>query len=318
MPPLTWVSDIATVLQNGFTPVFADIDPRTLAMDAEAGARQAHRPDPRRLPHPRPGLRRPRRPRLLDELERRGIPLIEDVCESHGATHGGRKLGSVRLDVELHLLLRAPHEHHRGRDGVHRRRRPSTSSCACCAATAWCARAPTRPSGSVSGAASARTSTPTSSSPTRPTTSATPRSAAIMGRAQLKRLDANVEKRTENLHRFLGTLDPGAYRTDFTARGQQQLRLQPDPEGRRRRVRRARDGGDARDRRSSSAAAPPAAATSCASRTCAASSRPSHHLRVPERRARPLLRLLHRQLPRHPRRRDRCHLRHRQRGLRPR
>ena len=32
VPPLTWVSDIASVLQNGFTPVFADIDPRTLAM----------------------------------------------------------------------------------------------------------------------------------------------------------------------------------------------------------------------------------------------------------------------------------------------
>src|SRR5690242_19099553 len=35
VPPLTWSSDIASVLQNGFTPVFADIDPRTLGMDAE-------------------------------------------------------------------------------------------------------------------------------------------------------------------------------------------------------------------------------------------------------------------------------------------
>ena len=35
VPPLTWVSDIATVLQNGFTPVFVDIDPRTLAMDSK-------------------------------------------------------------------------------------------------------------------------------------------------------------------------------------------------------------------------------------------------------------------------------------------
>ena len=31
-PPLTWVSDVASVLQNGFTPVFADIDPCSLAM----------------------------------------------------------------------------------------------------------------------------------------------------------------------------------------------------------------------------------------------------------------------------------------------
>jgi CDP-6-deoxy-D-xylo-4-hexulose-3-dehydrase len=32
---------------------------------------------------------------LVSELQRRGIPLIEDVCESHGATHGGQKLGSI-------------------------------------------------------------------------------------------------------------------------------------------------------------------------------------------------------------------------------
>ena len=35
VPPLTWVSDIASVLQNGFKPVFADIDPLTLSMDTK-------------------------------------------------------------------------------------------------------------------------------------------------------------------------------------------------------------------------------------------------------------------------------------------
>src|SRR3989344_3915270 len=33
VPPLTWISEGAAVLQNGFKPVFADIDPSTLAMD---------------------------------------------------------------------------------------------------------------------------------------------------------------------------------------------------------------------------------------------------------------------------------------------
>ena len=28
VPPLAWVSDVASVLQNGFTPIFADIDPK--------------------------------------------------------------------------------------------------------------------------------------------------------------------------------------------------------------------------------------------------------------------------------------------------
>src|SRR5271170_7625583 len=35
VPPLTWVSDIASVLQAGFTPVFVDIDRRTLGMDTD-------------------------------------------------------------------------------------------------------------------------------------------------------------------------------------------------------------------------------------------------------------------------------------------
>ncbi len=35
VPPLTWVSDIAAVLQNGFFPVFADVNPKTLSLDTD-------------------------------------------------------------------------------------------------------------------------------------------------------------------------------------------------------------------------------------------------------------------------------------------
>ncbi len=35
VPPLTWVSDISSVILNGFTPVFVDIDPRHLGMREE-------------------------------------------------------------------------------------------------------------------------------------------------------------------------------------------------------------------------------------------------------------------------------------------
>ena len=45
VPPLTWVSDIAAVLQNGFTPVFVDIDRRTLGMDNRASAGEDHAAD---------------------------------------------------------------------------------------------------------------------------------------------------------------------------------------------------------------------------------------------------------------------------------
>jgi len=93
VPPLTWVSDIASVLQNGFDPIFVDIDPRTLGMETEA-ILDAITPSTRAvfLSHIQGfnGLT----DRLLEELERRDIPLIEDVCESHGATHKGKRVGS--------------------------------------------------------------------------------------------------------------------------------------------------------------------------------------------------------------------------------
>jgi CDP-6-deoxy-D-xylo-4-hexulose-3-dehydrase len=41
----------------------------------------------------------------------------------------------------------------------------------------------------------------------------------LMGRSQLKRLDANVERRTANFRRFLGRIDPRRYRTDFKLDG---------------------------------------------------------------------------------------------------
>jgi CDP-4-dehydro-6-deoxyglucose reductase, E1 len=40
-----------------------------------------------------------------------------------------------------------------------------------------------------------------------------------MGRSQLKRLDANVERRTHNLKRFLAQIDATRYRTDFKLEG---------------------------------------------------------------------------------------------------
>ena len=85
VPPLTWVSDIAAVLHCGFEPVFVDIDPRTLGMDTEQViARLTPRTRAVFLTHIL-GYNALSQ-KLLDELAARKIPLIEDVCESHGAT----------------------------------------------------------------------------------------------------------------------------------------------------------------------------------------------------------------------------------------
>lgn len=96
LPPLTWVSDVAAVLKAGFTPKFVDIKMETLAMDPEL-VEKSVTPATRAVfvTHVL-GLNGISKS-LLDNLAQRGIPLIEDVCESHGATFSGRKLGTFGL-----------------------------------------------------------------------------------------------------------------------------------------------------------------------------------------------------------------------------
>jgi len=93
VPPLGWVSDIASVIQTGFTPVFVDIDQYHLGMDTKKIISALN--DKTRavlLTHVQ-GFNA-LTIELLAELKQRNILLIEDVCESHGATHNGLKLGT--------------------------------------------------------------------------------------------------------------------------------------------------------------------------------------------------------------------------------
>ena len=94
VPPLTWISDISSIIQCGFTPVFVDVDSKTLGMSAR-GITSAitNKTKAVFLSHIQ-GFNA-LTDSLLSELLRNGIPLIEDVCESHGATHNGKKLGSI-------------------------------------------------------------------------------------------------------------------------------------------------------------------------------------------------------------------------------
>jgi CDP-6-deoxy-D-xylo-4-hexulose-3-dehydrase len=96
VPTLTWVSDIASVLQNGFTPVFVDIDPKNLCMAEDAIiAKITDKTKAVFMTYVQGfnGLT----DRILEVLKEKNIPLIEDVCESHGATFKGQRLGSFGL-----------------------------------------------------------------------------------------------------------------------------------------------------------------------------------------------------------------------------
>jgi len=245
VPPLTWVSDISSVLQKGFQPVFADIDPRTLSMDSSKILEKiTTRTKAVFLTHVQGfgGLT----DKLLLELERSHIPLIEDVCESHGATHNGKKLGSFGWisnfsfyyahhmstieggmlctnDSNVYQQARMLRSHGMVREaddpGVnafYRSEYPMLNSDFIFAFPAYNLR-----NTEIGG---------------------------ILGRSQLKRLNANITRRTENLMRFLKLIDSTKYRTDFKIEGSSNYAFnlilkQPDDELVQRLMKKMREAG---------------------------------------------------------------------------
>jgi CDP-4-dehydro-6-deoxyglucose reductase, E1 len=216
VPALTWVSDIAAVLHCGFTPVFVDIDPCTLGMDTE---QVLERITPRTravfLTHilgynALTG-------RLLEELTERRVPLIEDVSESHGATFAGQKLGSLGLasnfsfyyahhlstieggmictdDDDLYETVRMLRSHGLVRELDSLARQEEY----------WESYPDLNPEFIFAYPAYNVRSTEMN---------------AVIGRAQLQRLDDTIQQRTRNLRLFLRHLDPNRYWTDFATEG---------------------------------------------------------------------------------------------------
>jgi len=216
VPPLTWVSDISSVLQNGFTPVFVDIDPHSLAMDTEQVlSKITNKTRAVFLTHVQgfDGLT----DKLIDELKEKDIPLIEDVCESHGATHNNIKVGNFGWisnfsffyahhmttieggmictnDEEIYQQIRMLRSHGMVREATdeilqkkYQNNNPELNPDFIFSYPSYNVR-----NTEIGG---------------------------IMGRKQLKRLDLNVDSRNKNLKRFLQEIDSTKYRTDFKLEG---------------------------------------------------------------------------------------------------
>jgi len=236
VPTLTWVSDIASVLQNDFTPVFVDINPKNLCMDDEQViAKLTDKTKAVFLTHVQGfnGLT----DRLLSTLNKCNIPLIEDVCESHGATFKGKKLGSFGLisnfsfyfahhmstieggmvctnNEEIHEMIRMLRSHGMAREASSNsikqkyiQENPDLSPDFIFAYPGYNVR------GTEIG--------------------------GVLGRSQLKRLDQNNIKRKRNFEIFLNNLDSEKYRTDLDLEGSCNYAFnlvikKPDPEFRNR------------------------------------------------------------------------------------
>lgn len=93
VPPLTWISDVSSVLFAGHKLVFVDVNLHNLSFDLNK-LKDAITPNTKAifLTHVL-GLNALSE-ELLNLCESRNILLIEDVCESHGATFQGYKVGN--------------------------------------------------------------------------------------------------------------------------------------------------------------------------------------------------------------------------------
>ena len=215
-PPLAWISDVASVLQNGFTPVFADIDPSTLAMDPNEILNKIT--DKTRavfLTHVQgfDGLT----DELINELKRRNIPLIEDVCESHGATHNGMRLGSIGWISNFSYY----YAHHMStiEGGMICTNDPDVYQQARMLRSHGMVREANDPAVKAAYQSNYPELNPDFIFAYAAYNTRNTEIGGIMGRSQLKRLDKIVEHRTANLHRFLQKIDSSKYRTDFKLEG---------------------------------------------------------------------------------------------------
>ena len=93
VPPLTWNSDIIAVIKNGFKPKFVDINLNTLSMNNDLILKSISKKTKAVFITHAQGFNGLTN-KLLDVLRKKKILLIEDVCESHGATFNRKKLGS--------------------------------------------------------------------------------------------------------------------------------------------------------------------------------------------------------------------------------
>lgn len=216
VPALTWVSDIASVLHAGFQPVFVDINLSSLGLETDL-VLAAITPKTKAVFITHVLGFNALTDRLVEELRRLDIRLIEDVCESHGAMHNSRKLGSIGWasnfsfyyahhlttieggmvstnDTDLFETIRMMRSHGLVRESKNKNLvkhyRDTYSDL----------------NPEFIFAYSAHNMRPTELN-------------GILGNSQLPRLVYNVEKRNKNFSQFLSEIDDSKFFTDFKLEG---------------------------------------------------------------------------------------------------
>jgi len=216
LPALTWVSDVNSVIQNNFKPVFVDINPKNLCMSEDEIIKKINKNTLAVFMTHAQGFNG-LTSKLVAFLKKKRVLLIEDVSESHGATFNKKKLGTFGIisnfsfyyahhmttieggmvctnDKKIYEIVKILRSHGMARESDNLTfekkmiiKYPKLSPKFIFLYPAYNFR-----NNEVSG---------------------------VIGLSQLKSLDKNNKKRKDNFKFFLKSIDQSKYRTDFQLKG---------------------------------------------------------------------------------------------------
>lgn len=213
VPPIGWVSDVSAIINTGFTPVFVDVDLETMAISYE-NIKNAINENTKAIVLVHALGFNGINEKLIELAKEHELILIEDCCESHGATYKGKKVGSMSdmscfsfyfghhmttieggmvctNDYETYQLARMFRSHGMTREAdeeTHKKySKPDVNPLFTFAVPGYNMR-----------------STEIN---------------AVIGLEQIERLDYNIQMRQKNLDIWLSALDPSKYYTNFFVEG---------------------------------------------------------------------------------------------------
>ena len=94
VPPIGWVSDVASVINTGFTPVFVDVDKHNMAISYKNIENAINKNTKAIVLVHCLGFNGIDE-KIIELARKNDLLLIEDCCESHGATYQEKKVGSL-------------------------------------------------------------------------------------------------------------------------------------------------------------------------------------------------------------------------------
>ena len=213
VPPIGWVSDISSVINTGFTPVFVDVDLDTMAISYE-NIKNAINKNTKAIVLVHALGFNGINDKLVELAKEHDLLLIEDCCEAHGSSYKGKKVGSIgdmscfsfyfghhmttieggmicTNDYEIYQLARMFRSHGMTREAdkeTHEKyAKPDVNPLFTFAVPGYNMR-----------------STEIN---------------AVLGLEQIKRLDYNIQKRQENLNIWLDNLDDNLFYKGYKVEG---------------------------------------------------------------------------------------------------